>query len=91
MLAMPEQLLEPAKSVIERLGGINAVAAIASKHRTRVYRWMRPVEAGGTGGLIPQREIPRLLAHASANSIPLSADDFLPPSFSAPPMSEASP
>ncbi|MCC7253839.1 hypothetical protein [Hyphomicrobium sp.] len=72
--------MEPAKSVIEKLGGVEAVAKVTGKHVSRIYRWTYPVERGGTGGLIPQREIPRLIEHARRKGVALAHADF----FSAP-------
>lgn len=78
--------MEPAKTIIDRMGGVEAVAAITGRHVSRVYRWMYPRERGGTDGLIPQLEARKLLTHARASNIPLSADEF----FSAPAPAEAS-
>lgn len=68
--------LEPARSVIAKIGGVEAVSAITGKHVSRVYRWMHPKEAGGTGGHIPLNHVPRLLSYAEANGIALTANDF---------------
>lgn len=70
--------MEPARSIIERLGGPSAVAKVALVHRTRVSNWMRPKEAGGTGGTIPFKHVPALLAAAREKGVDLSTDDFLP-------------
>ena len=70
--------MEPARSIIQSLGGPNAVAEIAGVHRTRVSNWMRRKDAGGTGGMIPFKHVPALIEAASERGIPLSADDFLP-------------
>lgn len=75
---MSEHYLEPAKSVIAKLGGVEAVCGITGKHVSRVYRWMHPKEKGGTGGFIPRNEAPKLLEYAKANRIKISADDFFP-------------
>lgn len=85
MVAMTNnKYLDPAYSVIrkfsgpdEKLGvGINAVAAITGVHRTRVYRWMRPVEKGGTGGFIPNPHDRSLIEYARRTKMPLGPDDF---------------
>jgi hypothetical protein len=68
--------MEPAKTIIDRFGGVEVVAAITGRHVSRVYRWMYPRDRGGTGGLIPQGEARKLLAHAKASNIPVSADEF---------------
>lgn len=68
--------LEPARSVIEKLGGIDVVAQTTGKHVSRIYRWMYSKERGGTGGFIPQSHIPDLLAYARDHGINLTANDF---------------
>jgi len=72
---MSEKHLEPAKSIIAKIG-IDKVSEITGKHVSRVYRWMYPKERGGTGGMIPQNDAPALLAYAKANHIELSPADF---------------
>ena len=72
---MSEKHLEPAKSIIAKIG-IEKVSELTGKHVSRVYRWMYPVERGGTGGVIPQSVAPQLLAYAKANKIKLSAEEF---------------
>lgn len=54
------------------------MANIAGVHRTRVSNWSRPKAAGGTGGVIPFKHLPALIAAAASRGIPLSANDFLP-------------
>ena len=76
--------LDPAYSVIRKFAGpegklsegIDAVAAITKADRTRVYRWMRPREKGGTGGLIPSQQQKKLFEHAKENRLPLKPGDF---------------
>jgi hypothetical protein len=70
--------MEPAKHIIYALGGPSEVSRITGAHRTRVSNWMRRKEDGGTGGLIPFRYAPALLAAAKERAVELSADDFLP-------------
>lgn len=70
--------MEPASTIVKTLGGPAKVAALVGVHRTRVSNWMRPKEAGGTGGTVPFRHVPKLLNEARDRGIPLSADDFLP-------------
>ena len=40
---------------------------------------MRAKEAGGTGGMVPFKHVPAMIAAAKDKGIELSADDFLPP------------
>jgi hypothetical protein len=68
--------LDPARTVIERIGGVMAAAEATGKNRTRVYRWMRPRAVGGTDGLIPSRYHRDLLDYAKKNGRPLTPDDF---------------
>ena len=70
--------MEPAASIISKLGGDTKVAEIVGVHRTRVANWKRPRAGGGTGGTIPFKHVPALLAAAKALGQDLSADDFLP-------------
>jgi hypothetical protein len=77
MRVMSDAHLEPAKSIIAKIG-IEKVAEITGKHVSRVYRWMYPKERGGTGGLIPQTDAPTILKYARDNSIELSPADFFP-------------
>jgi hypothetical protein len=70
--------MEPAQTIISKLGGPNAVSRIAQVHRTRVSNWMRAKEAGGTGGVIPFKHVPSLLAAAKAQGVTLHVEDFLP-------------
>jgi len=75
---MKKSALEPAKSIIELLGGEAVVSEITGTAFTAPYRWQASVEKGGTGGLIPQKHIPALLAYAKAKNLGLDANSFLP-------------
>lgn len=78
--SLPEVVgLEPARTIISRLGGPAAVRKATAISRYRVWRWTQPREKGGTGGLIPQRHHPSILAYARLHGIPLKPADFLPP------------
>ena len=70
--------MEPAKHIIESLGGPTAVSRIAGVHRTRVSNWMRKKEDGGTGGMIPFKYAHVLIAAARNAGVDLTANDFLP-------------
>lgn len=70
--------MEPAKHIIYALGGPSEVSRITGSHRTRVSNWMRRKEDGGTGGIIPFKHAPALIAAAKERGVELSADDFLP-------------
>jgi len=70
--------MEPANTIIGRLGGFTAVAAIAGVHRTRVYSWTWDKDKGGTGGLIPAKHMVSLISYANTKGIELSGNDFVP-------------
>jgi hypothetical protein len=60
--------LEPAYSVIEKLGGKSAVAQALSLDKSTLSRWCQP-SPQGTGGLIPQRYWPQLMQMARAQRV----------------------
>jgi len=68
--------LEPARSVIAKAGGPAAVAGITGKTRSTVYRWMWPIESGGTGGLIPSDDQQTILAYAIEHGLKIKPSDF---------------
>jgi hypothetical protein len=71
--------MEPAQTIIRKLGGPNAVAQITGLHRTRVSSWQRSRAAGGTDGRVPQKHHAALLAFAREKGIELKAEEFLHP------------
>lgn len=70
---------EPAQSIIEKFGGISAVAKIAGVTPHSVMRWRMPREKGGTGGFVPHWHVMRLLEAAGEQKIDLKPADFMPP------------
>lgn len=79
--------MEPASTIIKKLGGESLVSEITGTANTAPYRWQYAKEKGGTGGSIPQRHHRTLLDYARNNSINLQAEDFIDP---APSQAEAS-
>ena len=71
--------MEPATTIIRKLGGEARVAAIAGTALSAPYRWQHEKSRGGTGGLIPQAHHRRLLDYAEAHGIALAAEEFLLP------------
>jgi hypothetical protein len=72
-------VLEPAASIIERLGGPQVVARHLGIHPTRVTAWRRPRgSSSGTGGMVPHWRIPALLELARQQGVPMSELDFAP-------------
>ena len=70
--------MEPANSIIQKLGGATRVARILGMNRVSVCKWRRPRSLGGTGGIIPIVRVRPLIEAASAGGIRLVAEDFLP-------------
>lgn len=70
--------MNPASTIIARLGGEAQVSFITGAAYTAPYRWQAARHKGGTGGLIPQRYHRKLLDYARSKGIPLVADEFLP-------------
>ena len=71
--------MEPARTIITKLGGEAAVAKITGTAFTAPYRWQHPRSKGGCDGRIPQKHISTLLQFARENGIDLSAQEFLDP------------
>lgn len=69
--------LEPAASIITRLGGPKEVAAEIGIHRTRVSKWKLPKASGGTGGTIPQKHYPALMRFARKKGVDLRFAEFV--------------
>lgn len=69
--------LEPAYSIIKTLGGLKAVSEITGVSVHTVMRWRYP-KGKGTGGIIPHRHQPKMLAAAQKADANLSASSFFP-------------
>jgi len=71
-----------AKRVIDKFGGEANIARILSEHygrtlhRSTVYRWTWPQSKGGTGGLIPTRNLRSLITIAREEGIFLTPQDL---------------
>lgn len=68
--------LDPARTVIAKIGGIEVACKALGVGRTAVVKWMRPREVGGRGGIIPSDQALALYEYARANNLPLEAEDF---------------
>ena len=73
---MPARM-EPAASIIHRLGGPTNVARALGLHRTRVSAWQRSREQGGTGGQIPHWHHEALLRLAVKLKVQLAPREFV--------------
>lgn len=56
--------MEPAKSIVARLGGPTHVAGLVGISPGGVSKWYTPLEHGGCGGLIPSPHIVSLCLEA---------------------------
>lgn len=70
--------MEPASTIIKKLGGEAVVSKITGTSLATPYRWQYPKRAKGTGGIIPQRHHPAILSFAHENNIPLTLDELQP-------------
>lgn len=75
--------LEPAHTLILKFApngklsaGIDLVSAVTGTDRTSVYRWMKPKDKGGTGGIVPTKKQQQLFEYAQKNRIPIQTSDF---------------
>ena len=68
--------MEPATTLIAKLGGVKVVSQITGTALTAPYRWQQPREKGGTNGRIPQAHISVLIVYARQNEIAISLEDF---------------
>lgn len=80
----PETWLEPAATVVRKMGGVPMVARVLGLTHSAVYRWMWPQRPGpgesrGTGGLIPVRRQQEILEWSRRNGNHIKADDFFVP------------
>jgi hypothetical protein len=74
---MTHTQLSPAREVIAKLGGVRATARVLQLNPSAVSRWMMPAERRGTGGSIPQRHWPALIAYAKKERVKLALRDFV--------------
>jgi len=68
--------LNPARRVVELLGGEAKAAEIAGVVPKNVYRWQWPAGQGGTGGVIPMERAMRLLRWSREHGGPLKPEHF---------------
>lgn len=69
--------MEPAKTIIDYLGGAKAVAAIVGKHPSRIYRWAYPSsKREGCDGIVPLRDQQKILEYCRGAGVDLVREDF---------------
>jgi hypothetical protein len=67
--------LEPAYTVIERLGGKSSVAEHLRLDKSTLSRWCQPKPVG-TGGVIPQRYWQQLLEMARDKDVVITLEEL---------------
>ena len=67
--------LDPAYSVVERLGGKSNVAAYLGLHKSAISRWCQP-HPRGTGGAIPQKHWKDMVALGESLGVRLKVTDL---------------
>lgn len=66
-----------AKNIIDKVGGYErAQEAAGVEEVSTVYRWTYPISKKGTGGIIPLKYHPKIIAWARRRRIALTAADF---------------
>jgi hypothetical protein len=68
--------LNPAYTVVERLGGKSTVAQTLGLSKAQMTRWCSPTDAGGTGGVIPQKYWGTLLDMAKQQRVRLTLKEL---------------
>lgn len=66
---------DPAFTVIEKLGGKSNVAEALKLDKSTLSRWCQPRPLG-TGGLIPQRYWPALIAMARSKNVDITVQEL---------------
>jgi hypothetical protein len=77
MGVMQKHACEPANGIIDRFGGVSAVARLLDKDESTIRRWRMP-KPSGTGGTIPDDDKMRLLEAAKSEGVRLAWRDFKP-------------
>lgn len=65
----------PAYAVIQRLGGKSVVADQLKLDKSTLSRWCQP-QPSGTGGIIPQRYWPQLIAMARKQGVDITVQEL---------------
>jgi hypothetical protein len=69
-------VLEPAYTLIERLGGKAEVAYHLDLDKSTLSRWCQP-KPQGTGGAVPRKHWRGLMAMAAAKGVELKLEDLV--------------
>lgn len=75
-MTMQHKVSPVAARVIERCGGVAAVARLTGRAAVSIHKWRHPKDKGGTGGLIPTEAQVLLIAAAQRGEVDLTPSDF---------------
>lgn len=70
---------EPARSIIDLLGGTTSAAKALGTNTTMIQRWRWAQDEGGTGGFIPRKWHGKVIAAARDKGIELPLAAFIDP------------
>lgn len=70
--------MEPASTIIKRLGGEARASQITGTSAATPYKWQYPRSAKGTGGTIPLRHHRAILEYSKAHRLGITAEDLQP-------------
>lgn len=68
--------MNPAYTVIEKLGGKSTVAQQLGLSKAQMTRWCSPADAGGTGGVIPQKYWAQLMQMARLQRVRITLKEL---------------
>lgn len=68
--------LDPAYTVISKIGGYRPTARMLGISPSAVLRWTLPAQLQGSGGAIPQRHWQAILNYAKQNKLGISLRDL---------------
>jgi len=69
--------LSPAREIVEKFGGVRALARALKISPSAISRWMMPAKKRGTDGHVPQRHWPALLKLADKQRVTLTLHDLV--------------
>ena len=67
-----------AERIVAKMGGAYTLAKLMNLHPTTIYKWTYSEEHNGTGGIIPGRQLRKLLKVAREEGIFITANDLFP-------------
>lgn len=74
----PLGLMSQAERIIDKFNGRYNLARLIGKQPSTIYRWTYPRSKGGTGGLIPNKDLPLIRKAAREQGIYLTEKDLYP-------------